>query len=59
MFSIGDIVQPRIGGATLKVVEVHEDQIVAVPASDEQAAKITLKAEDVSLYQEDGDFGVC
>ena len=59
MFSVGDIVQPRIGGPKLKVQEVHQDQIVAVPAHDEQAAKITLKAEDVSLYKEDGDFGVC
>ncbi|WP_342323866.1 hypothetical protein AAEY27_05315 [Kosakonia sp. BYX6] len=59
MFAIGDIVQPRIGGPKLKVLEVHEDQIVAVPAYDEQADKITLKAEDVSLYKEDGDFGVC
>ncbi len=30
MFSVGDLVQPRMGGPKLKVVEVHEDQIVAV-----------------------------
>lgn len=59
MFTIGDVVQPRIGGPKLKVVEVHEDQIVAVPAHNEAAEKITLKAADVSLYKEDGDFGVC
>ncbi|WP_312952253.1 hypothetical protein [Superficieibacter sp.] len=59
MFSIGDIVQPRIGGQKLKVIEVHEDQIVAVPASNEQGSKVTLKAADVVLYTEDGDFGVC
>ena len=59
MFSVGDLVQPRMGGPKLKVIEVHEDQIVAVPASNEQGDKYTLKAADVALYKEDGDFGVC
>lgn len=59
MFSTGDIVQPRIGGQKLKIVEVHDDQIVAVPTSNEQGEKITLKAADVVHYTEDGDFGVC
>lgn len=51
-FSPGDIVQPRMGGPKLLVMEVHDDQIVAVPAVNEQGAPVTL-------YQEDGDFGVC
>lgn len=59
MFSVGDVVQPRMGGQKLKVIEVHDDQIVAVPASQETAAPVTLKAVDVTLYKEDGDFGVC
>lgn len=59
MFTIGDVVQPRMGGPKLKIVEVHEDQIVAVQASNEQGEKYTLKAADVTLYKEDGDFGVC
>ncbi|AZI86417.1 YodC family protein [Kosakonia cowanii] len=59
MFSVGDIVQPRIGGPKLKVLEVHEDQLIVVPTHDEQADKLTLKAEDVALYKEEGDFGVC
>jgi len=59
MFAIGDVVQPRVGGPKLVVLEVHEDQIVAVPAHDQEAEKLTLKAADVSLYKEDGDFGVC
>lgn len=59
MFSVGDIVQPRIGGPKLKVLEVHEDQLIVVPIHDEQADKLTLKAEDVALYKEEGDFGVC
>ncbi len=59
MFTVGDLVQPRMGGPKLKVVEVHEDQIVAVQASNEQGEKFTLKAADVALYKENGDFGVC
>ncbi|AXF62312.1 hypothetical protein DVA43_23645 [Leclercia sp. W6] len=59
MFSVGDLVQPRMGGPKLKVIEVHEDQIVAVRAGNEQGDKYTLKAADVALYKEDGDFGVC
>jgi len=59
MFSVGDLVQPRMGGPKLKVVEVHDDQIIAVQASHEQGEKLTLKAADVTLYKEDGDFGVC
>lgn len=58
-FSPGDLVQPRMGGPKLKVVEVHDDRIVAVPAANEQGAPLTLKAADVTLYKEDGDFGVC
>ena len=58
-FSPGDIVQPRMGGPKLLVMEVNEDRIVAVPAANEQGAPVTLKAGDVTLYQEDGDFGVC
>ncbi|ELY2808968.1 hypothetical protein ACM36E_001133 [Cronobacter sakazakii] len=59
MFAAGDIVQPRPGGPKLKVIEVHGDQIVAVRPDDEQGEKVTLKAADVALYKEDGDFGVC
>ncbi|MDU5455268.1 hypothetical protein [Pseudescherichia vulneris] len=59
MFSVGDYVQPRIGGQKLKVVEVNDDQIVAVPASNEQGEKVTIKAADVTLYREEGNFGVC
>lgn len=59
MFSVGDYVQPRIGGQKLKVVEVNDDQIVAVTASNEQGEKVTIKAADVTLYKEEGNFGVC
>nr|WP_318385124.1 hypothetical protein [uncultured Enterobacter sp.] len=59
MFSIGDIVQPRMGGPKLRVLEVHDDQLIVAPASQENGEKLTLKAADVTLYKEDGDFGVC
>ncbi|MDR7938436.1 hypothetical protein [Enterobacter soli] len=59
MFSVGDFVQPRMGGPKLKVIEVNGESIVAVQASNEQGDKFTLKAADVTLYTEDGDFGVC
>lgn len=59
MFSVGDFVQPRMGGPKLKVIEVNGESIVAVRASNEQGEKFTLKAADVTLYTEDGDFGVC
>ncbi|MBM3073295.1 hypothetical protein HV346_17275 [Enterobacter sp. RHBSTW-00994] len=59
MFSVGDYVQPRMGGPKLKVLEVNGDSVVAVQASNEQGEKFTLKAADVALYTEDGDFGVC
>lgn len=59
MFSVGDLVQPRMGGPKLKVVEVHEDQIIAVQASNEEGERFTVKAADVTPYKEDGDFGVC
>ncbi|EHP0961184.1 hypothetical protein KN986_001957 [Salmonella enterica subsp. enterica serovar Brandenburg] len=38
MFTPGDFVQPRMGGPKLKVIEVNEDHIVAVQASNEQGA---------------------
>ena len=59
MFSVGDYVQPRQGGPKLKVLDVQGESIVAVQASDEQGEKYTLKAADVVLYTEEGDFGVC
>ncbi|HGY3718774.1 TPA: hypothetical protein ACNVDX_004475 [Citrobacter gillenii] len=59
MFKLGDLVQPRMGGPKLKVVEVNDEQIVAVQASNESGEKFTLKAADVTRYSEDGDFGVC
>ncbi|HEY2451729.1 MAG TPA: hypothetical protein VGI71_03730 [Scandinavium sp.] len=59
MYSVGDLVQPQMGGPKMKIIEIHGDQIVAVAENDEQGQKYTLKAVDVAPYQEEGDFGVC
>ncbi|EDL3878600.1 TPA: hypothetical protein ACNSRO_001279 [Salmonella enterica subsp. enterica serovar Infantis] len=59
MFTPGDIVQPRMGGPKLKVIEVNEDHIVTVQVGNEQGEKLLLKAADVTPYCEEGDFGVC
>lgn len=59
MFSVGDLAQPRMGGPKLKVLEVNEDQVVVVQASNEAGERFTVKAADLTPYQEEGDFGVC
>ena len=59
MFSVGDYVQPRQGGPKLKVLDVKDDSIVVVQANNEQGETFTLKAAEVTLYTEAGDFGVC
>lgn len=59
MFSVGDLVQPRAGGQKLKVVEVQGERLVVVQAAQEQGERYTLNSEEVTPYQEEGDFGVC
>ncbi|POT56362.1 hypothetical protein C3432_13090 [Citrobacter amalonaticus] len=59
MFQPGDLVQPRMGGPKLKVIEVNDDEIVAEQVSNASGEKFTLKVADVTPYSEDGDFGVC
>ncbi|EPI1625373.1 hypothetical protein AAHV57_05620 [Klebsiella pneumoniae] len=58
MFAVGDLVQPRAGGPKLKVVEVQGEQLV-VQAAQEQGERYSLKSDEVTPYQEEGDFGVC
>ncbi|MFK3662039.1 hypothetical protein ACI2I2_16225 [Scandinavium sp. NPDC088450] len=59
MYSVGDLVQPKLGGPKMKIIELRGDEIVTVAASDEEGKKYTLKATEVSHYHEDDDFGVC
>ncbi|HBR3364058.1 TPA: hypothetical protein L9S17_002356 [Klebsiella pneumoniae] len=57
--AVGDLVQPRAGGPKLKVVEVQGEQLVVVQAAQEQGERYSLKSDEVTPYQEEGDFGVC
>ena len=57
MFAVGDLVQPRAGGPKLKVVEVQGEQLVVVQAAQEQGERYSLKSDEVTPYQEEGDFG--
>jgi uncharacterized protein YodC (DUF2158 family) len=57
MFSVGDLVQPRAGGPKLKVVEVQGSS--GGSGRKEQGERYTLKSDEVTPYQEEGDFGVC
>ena len=59
MFSVGDLGQPRAGGPKLKVIEVQGEDLVVVQAAQEQGERYTLKSDEVTRYQEEGDFGVC
>ena len=59
MFSVGDLVQPRAGGPKLKVIEVQGEDLVVVQAAQEQGERYTLKSDEVTRYQEGGDFGIC
>ncbi len=59
VFAVGDLVQPRAGGPKLKVVEVQGEQLVVVQAAQEQGERYSLKSDEVTPYQEEGDFGVC
>ena len=59
MFAPGDLVKPKMGGPKLKVIEAHEESIVAVQASDEHGKQYTLNNDDVAPYRDEGDFGVC
>ncbi|MFP2516492.1 MULTISPECIES: hypothetical protein [Buttiauxella] len=59
MFKAGDLVQPKKGGPKYEVLDVQGDMLFCTPRSILTGETVTLKAEDVALYKEDGDFGVC
>ena len=59
MFKVGDLVQPKKGGPKYEVLDVQGDMLYCTPRSILTGEKVTLKAEDVKLYKEDDDFGVC
>lgn len=59
MFKVGDLVQPKKGGPKFEVLDVQEDEVICTPANILSGEKVTLKASEVTLYEEEGDFGVC
>ncbi|WP_435955947.1 hypothetical protein [Dryocola sp. BD626] len=59
MFKVGDLVQPKKGGPKLEVLDIQGDEVICTPANILSGDKVTLKVSEVTLYKEDGDFGVC
>jgi len=59
VFKVGDLVQPKKGGPKYEVLDVQGELLFCTPRSILTGETVTLKAEDVALYKEDGDFGVC
>lgn len=59
MFKPGDLVQPKKGGPKMEVLDVQGDEVICAPANLLSGEKITMKASEVALYKEEGDFGVC
>ncbi|BDH44828.1 hypothetical protein TUM12370_08720 [Salmonella enterica subsp. enterica serovar Choleraesuis] len=59
MFTAGQLVQPRTGGPKLRIIEVVNDELICVAADNDQGEKKRYKTSEVTLYHEEGDFGVC
>lgn len=59
MFKAGDLVQPKKGGPKMEVLDVQGDEVICAPANILSGENVRLKASEVVLYQEEGDFGVC
>lgn len=58
-FGTGDIVQPIKGGPAMSVVKVESGLVYCeIMASGEDKSK-AFKPEELTLYKEEGDFGVC
>ncbi|QCR37848.1 DUF2158 domain-containing protein [Nissabacter sp. SGAir0207] len=59
-FNVGDSVQPKTGGRKMTVTAVNGDEVECVwGILGEEGDKRTFKAQDLSPYHEEGDFGVC
>ncbi|HEY1845640.1 MAG TPA: hypothetical protein VGH05_12405 [Buttiauxella sp.] len=59
MFKAGDLVQAKKGGPKMEVIDVQGDEVICAPANPLTGERVTLKASEVALYTEEGDFGVC
>ncbi len=58
-FAIGDTVQPINGGPVMKVVKVTKDAVYCALKDNALESAKPFKPQELSLYKEDGDFGVC
>lgn len=59
MFKPQDLVQSKTGGPKMIVQRVEGDTLWCSRQDDFSATEIEIKADTVSLYHEEGDFGVC
>lgn len=58
-FNSGDVVQPVKGGPVLRVVKVEDGRVFCEPKNAPAAQPLTFSPQELSLYKEEGDFGVC
>lgn len=59
MFKPQDVVQSKTGGPKLIVIAVEGNTLLCVRADDSTRQEMSVAADSVNLYHEDGDFGVC
>lgn len=59
MFKAQDVVQAKTGGPKMVVQRVDGDTLWCSRQDDFTKQEIEVSADSVSLYHEDGDFGVC
>lgn len=59
MFTPGDIVQSKTGGPRMRVLSVENDKLYCARIDDPIEKEIEISADSVSLYHEEGNFGVC
>lgn len=59
MFKVDDLVQSKTGGPKMLVLRVEDDLLYCARIDDKEKKEITVPADSVNPYHEDGDFGVC
>ncbi|MBT9430974.1 hypothetical protein JZM24_00100 [Candidatus Sodalis endolongispinus] len=58
-FATGDIVQPTKGGPAMSVVKVENDLVYCEMMDPGEEKSKAFKPQELTLYKEEGDFGVC
>lgn len=59
MFKLGDIVQSKTGGPRMRVLNVEHDRLYCARIDDPIEKEVEISVDSVSLYREEGNFGVC